>query len=142
MNFNKWNKQAKEFYKGAQFYREQGSWNLAAFCMHQAFESGFISLISSVLGYKINVHNLSRMLQITLMVTDELKLVFKLDTEKGVQLFELLRAVYSNARYSSSFALEQSTIEELAEMVPAFLNASEKVYQDFSILWNNLKKSE
>lgn len=131
LNYKKWSGQADEFWLGAQYYQERKIFNLAAFCMHQAIESGFIALISSVLGYKLHVHNLSRMLRITLMFTDEIKQVFKLDTENGVQLFELLREAYSKTRYSSSYQMDEAIINNLSEIIPAFLGTAEKVYTDF-----------
>ncbi|TFF38502.1 HEPN domain-containing protein [Mucilaginibacter psychrotolerans] len=131
LDYKKWSSQANEFWLGAQYYQERKIYNLAAFCMHQAIESGFIALISSVLGYKLHVHNLSRMLRITLMFTDEIKQVFRLDTQEGVQLFELLREAYSKTRYSSSYQLDKAVVDSLTKIIPEFLGTAEKVYKDF-----------
>jgi hypothetical protein len=62
IDFTEWNVQSEDFLRGAQYYKELKSYNLAAFSLRQAVESIFMGAIKSALGYKINVHNLPRTL--------------------------------------------------------------------------------
>jgi HEPN domain-containing protein len=131
LDFTKWNVQAQDFLRGARYYNELKSYNLAAFSLHQAVESIFIGTIKAVLGYKINVHNLPRMLRISLMFTEEFKDALQLDTENGSKLFEALRTAYTNARYVSNYEVDEETVNALDGLAVKLLKAGQKVYEEF-----------
>ncbi|MBD1365364.1 HEPN domain-containing protein [Mucilaginibacter sp. ZT4R22] len=131
LDFTKWNVQAQDFLRGARYYKEVKNYNLAAFSLHQAVESVFIGVIKAVLGYKINVHNLPRMLRISLMFTEEFNEVLQLDTEKGRHLFEVLRSAYTNARYVSNYEVDEDTINALDGLAVKLLKAGQSVYDKF-----------
>ncbi|WP_162276937.1 HEPN domain-containing protein [Mucilaginibacter pedocola] len=131
LDFTKWNVQAHDFLRGARYYREVKNYNLAAFSLHQAVESIFIGAIKAVLGYKLNVHNLPRMLRITLMFTEEFKDVLQLDTEEGSKLFEALRSAYTNARYVSKYGVDEEIINALDELAVKLLKTGQSVYDKF-----------
>jgi HEPN domain-containing protein len=137
LDFTKWNVQAQDFLRGARYYKELKSYNLAAFSLHQAVESVFIGIIKSVLGYKINVHNLPRMLRISLMFTEEFRNALQLDTEDGSKLFEALRSAYTNARYVSNYEVDAETVNALDGLAVKLLNAGKKVYEEFEQQFEN-----
>jgi hypothetical protein len=68
------------------------------------------------------MHNLSRLLRLTLLFSDELKNVFDLNTTEGVQIFTLLQNSYSQSRYNSSFEPDEESVRILAQRVNLFYN--------------------
>ncbi len=130
-NWNRWGNQGNDFIKGAERYIEDANYNLALFCLHQAAESSLIGIITAVLGYRTNGHSLARKIKITLLFTDEIKNVLKLDTLEGVRLFTLLQSGYAEARYKSDFRADEESVKVLKEMVGFLLEKIEQVYQEF-----------
>ncbi|WP_462266474.1 HEPN domain-containing protein [Mucilaginibacter sp.] len=117
--------------KGAVRYMEDGNYSLAVFSLHQAAESSLIGIIKAILGYRLSVHNLARMIKITLLFSDDIKKVLQLDTTEGVQQFNLLQAAYSEARYKSEFKPDQQSVMILKVRVNLLLDTIEQVYQQF-----------
>ncbi len=110
---------------------EDGNYSLAVFSLHQAAESSLIGIIKAILGYRLSVHNLARMIKITLLFSDDIKKVLQLDTTEGVQQFNLLQAAYSEARYKSEFKPDQQSVMILKVRVNLLLDTIEQVYQQF-----------
>ncbi|MCD8741968.1 hypothetical protein LT679_15240 [Mucilaginibacter roseus] len=67
-DWNRWGIQGKEFMKGVVRYIEDNNYTLALFSLHQATESSLIGIIRAVLGYRITVHNLSKMIKMTFAI--------------------------------------------------------------------------
>jgi len=101
---------------------------LAALSLHQSAENALIAIIRAVLGYKLNVHNLSRMLRITEMFTDELVKVFELSTLEGAQSFTLLQSAYNDARFSDGFMPDEESVKQILRTVRQFVEVAETVY--------------
>ena len=131
-HWERWGKQGNEFLKGVEIYRADENYRLAAFLLHQAVESILKGIIQAVLGYRVQMHNLSRLLRLTLLFTDDLIKVFELDTEEGVQLFSLLQKSYSQSRYNNVFEPDQESVKLLAWRVGGFYKVAEKIYQQYS----------
>ncbi|RXK85315.1 HEPN domain-containing protein [Filimonas effusa] len=49
------------FYKGAEYYKGAGNWELEAFLLHQAVEQTALALVKAVTGYRPLSHNISRL---------------------------------------------------------------------------------
>jgi HEPN domain-containing protein len=130
-NWKRWGEQGREFYKGAKQYQQDKNYKLAAFLLHQAAESTLIALIKVGLGYRTTTHSLSRMLKITLLSTDDIKNLFKLDTEEGVQTYNLLQSAYSYARYKEDFNPDEASINVLMGTVDTLLRTAEIIYLKF-----------
>jgi HEPN domain-containing protein len=130
-NWERWGKQGNEFLKGAELYRADNNFRLAAFLLHQSVESILKAIIQAVIGYRIQMHNLSRLLRLTLLFTDELKDVFELNTMEGAQLYQLLQNAYSQSRYSSSFDPDGDSVRILSKQVTKLNQAAERVYQQY-----------
>jgi hypothetical protein len=90
-NWERWGKQGNEFLRGAELYRADDNFRLAAFLLHQSVESVLKASIQAVIGYTVQMHNLSGLLRLTLLFTDELKEVFELNSTDGAQLYQLLQ---------------------------------------------------
>jgi HEPN domain-containing protein len=130
-NWERWGKQGNEFLKGAELYRADNNFRLAEFLLHQSVESVLKAIIQAVIGYRVQMHNLSRLLRLTLLFTDELKEVFELNTIEGAQLYQLLQNAYSQSRYSSSFDPDENSVNILSKQVTRFNQVAERVYQQY-----------
>lgn len=131
VDWERWGVQGKEFMKGAKYYIDNGNYTLGAFMLHQAAESALIAIIKAVTGYRFSAHNLSRMIRMTLLFTEELKNVFELNTTEGSQVFNLLQVAYSEARYRGSFVADEELVRQLLPKVELFLATTQAVYEAF-----------
>jgi HEPN domain-containing protein len=130
-HWRRWGLQGNEFLKGAEWYAVKGNYKLAAFLLHQSVESILKSVIQVILGYRVQIHNLSRLLRLTLLFTDAFKDVFKLDTTEGCQIFTLLQSSYSQSRYKNEFDPEKESIQILIEQVTMLFGTAEVVYKQY-----------
>ncbi len=99
--------------------------------MHQSVESVLKATIQAIIGYRVQMHNLSRLLRLTLLFTDELKAVFKLNTVEGAQLYQLLQDAYSQSRYSGSFDPDGDSVSILSKQVAKLNAVAESVYRQY-----------
>ncbi len=127
-HWNLWGKQGEELLQGAVFFQESANHRQAAFLLHKATETMLKGIIQAILGYRIQMHNISRLLRLTLLFTDSLKAVFELNTETGVQEFTFLKSSYAQAHYSDSFAPDQSIIAVLLGKVRQLYEQAQTVY--------------
>jgi HEPN domain-containing protein len=130
-NWERWGKQGSEFLRGAELYRADNNFRLAAFLLHQSVECVLKAIIQAVIGYRVQMHNLSRLLRLTLLFTDELKEVFELNTTEGAQIYQLLQNAYSQSRYSSSFDPDEDSVRTLSKQVTKLNQVAERVYQQY-----------
>jgi HEPN domain-containing protein len=130
-NWERWGKQGSEFLRGAELYRADNNFRLAAFLLHQSVESVLKAIIQAVIGYRVQMHNLSRLLRLTLLFTDELKDVFELNTTEGAQLYQLLQNAYSQSRYNSSFDPDGDSVRILSKQVTKFNKVAERIYKQY-----------
>jgi HEPN domain-containing protein len=131
-HWERWGIQGKEFLSGAETYRLQGNYRLAALLLHQSAESTLKAIIQVILGYRIQMHNLSRMLKLTLLFTDELKAVLQLDTAEGKEEFILLQSSYKQSRYKNEFNPDGKCILNLSKTIRRLLATSEALYTQFT----------
>lgn len=130
-NWERWGLQGKAFLRGAEFYRADNNFRLAAFLLHQSVESALKAIIQAIIGYRVQMHNLSRLLRLTLLFTDELKEVFELNTTEGAQLYTLLQNAYSQSRYNSSFDPDEESVRILSKQVAKFNHTAERIYNQY-----------
>jgi HEPN domain-containing protein len=133
-NWERWRKQAKEFLLGAEYYLSVEAYSAALFSLHQCAEDTLIAIVRSVLGYKINSHNLLRLLRVTQFFTNDLTAVFQIDTEQGKRNFNILKEAYINVRYRDSYAPDSSLLDILYPMVAKLLSTAEHIHQQFLLL--------
>lgn len=130
-HWERWGKQGKDFLAGARFYLSKGNYRLAAFLLHQTVESTLKAIIHAILGYRVQMHNLSRLLRLSLLITDELQNEFKLNTASGAEHFALLQNAYSQSRYSSNFDPDKVSVGALSETVGHFYAMAEEIQRQF-----------
>jgi HEPN domain-containing protein len=130
-NWERWRKQAKEFLLGAEYYLSVKAYSAALFSLHQCTEDVLIAIIRSVLGYKINSHNLLRLLRVTQFFTNDLTSVFQIDTDQGKKNFTVLKDAYINVRYRDTYSPDSSSLDILYPVVTSLLSTAEEVHTQF-----------
>lgn len=130
-NWERWRKQAKEFLLGAEYYLSVEANSAALFSLHQCAEDILIAIVRSVLGYKINSHNLLRLLRVTQFFTNDLASVFQIDTEPGKKNFNVLKDAYINVRYRDSYSPDRSSLDTLYPVVKNLLTTAEQIHHQF-----------
>ena len=129
-NWARWGSQGKNFLDAALNSIDEGNYSLSVFLMHQAAESSLSAIIRVNLDYRIAIHNLARMIRISLIFTNDLKEVFDLGSTEDVQLFELLQTAYSAARYKDDFNPDQKLVKELSDKVCLLYMTAEQIYNE------------
>ncbi|OIQ66840.1 HEPN domain protein [mine drainage metagenome] len=130
-NWERWGLQGMDFLKGAERYITYNNFRLAAFLLHQSVESVLKGIIQAVIGYRVQMHNISRLLSLSLLFTDELKNVFELNTAEGAKIFALLQNAYSQSRYNSTFDPDEESVRILLTLVKKLNHLAERIYKQF-----------
>lgn len=131
-HWQRWGTQGKAFLKGAESYYSEDNYNLAAFLLHQSVESVLKSIIQAIIGYRVQIHNLSRLFLLTLLFTDALQNVFELGTEGNDKAYTLLRGSYADARYNNDFEVDKETVEDLIAKTKALIDTAERIYDQYT----------
>jgi HEPN domain-containing protein len=130
-NWERWRKQAKEFLLGAEYYLSVEAYSAALFSLHQCAEDILIAIVRSVLGYKINSHNLLRLLRVTQFFTNDLTSVFQIDTDQGKRNFNILKEAYINVRYRDCYSPDRSSLDILYPVITNLLATAEQIHHQF-----------
>ncbi|MCD8739690.1 HEPN domain-containing protein [Mucilaginibacter roseus] len=126
--WKRWGKQGKDFLDTALHSYDEGNYGLSLFLMHQAVESALSAIIWINLGYRLSIHNLERMLRLTLMFTDDLRGIFEIGPGKDAGLFDLLQSSYTSARYKDDFNADSEMVKALSDMVCKLFITAEGFY--------------
>jgi HEPN domain-containing protein len=103
-------------------YHENG-----VFMLHQAVEQACISLIKVHMGYRIDLHNLTRLLHLCRCFSEKPAELFLADDSESIRLFKILRESYGNARYAEDFKINEADAIAILEKVDAFVNLAENL---------------
>lgn len=123
-----WYNTAIDFITGASFYMDRGNNRLALFSLHQATECILKAINRAIIGYKIDVHNLSRLLTISTLYTKNLIDVFPMEEEEGKLAFDLLKDAYTDSRYKDNYEPDANTVKELYGKVVRLQAEAERLY--------------
>ncbi|MVN92674.1 HEPN domain-containing protein [Mucilaginibacter aquatilis] len=126
--WERWHTMSLEFGAGAEFYLGRGNFRLALFALHQATECVLKGINRAITGYKIEVHNLTRLLTISTLYSESLVEVFPMKDNEGNLEFDLLKGAYSHSRYSDDFEPEEGMVKSLQYQVKRLQQAAETLY--------------
>jgi HEPN domain-containing protein len=129
VRWDRWFGQGKEFLNGAEYYMTIGADNAALFSLHQCTECLLVAIIRAVTGYGINVHNLKKLLDLTLMFTTDIANIFELEKADKLLLFNQLKHAYIDIRYKDTFEVDPGYTAKLYQCIRQLLVVTEKVYQ-------------
>jgi HEPN domain-containing protein/predicted nucleotidyltransferase len=116
-DFSYWFNNANEFLIGFRYDFQRGSYNKAAFELHQVVERLYSGILLVFTRYKPNSHDLEILRKIANSVDTRLISIFPLDTPENKDLFKLLRKAYVDARYKPSYAITHDELSILANRV-------------------------
>jgi len=118
---------AKEFFAGAELFREREQYPLAAFMLHQSAEQALRTILKLGTGYYSCTHNLDRLIRYASMVSYQLPDIFPRKSDKDKQLFKLLQNAYSDSRYTEDYKINIQQLLFLMDKVSGML----RVLDDF-----------
>ncbi|MDN3551579.1 HEPN domain-containing protein [Mucilaginibacter aquaedulcis] len=127
--WRRWGCQGKDFWNAALNAHHDDNNNLAVFLMHQSVESTLNAIIRIILGYRLTIHNLKKLLGLTLLFTDDLINVFDSSSIEDVQLLTLLQDGYSAARYKEDFNTESKAVKALLDKTDKIVRLAENCYE-------------
>jgi HEPN domain-containing protein len=130
---------AKGFLAGARYYQQSGNPELAAFLLHQAAEHSLNALLVPMMGFRLQTHNLRKLLAHCRRFTGALQSIFPEDTDQEIRLFSLLQKAYIHARYNDSFPIGPEEVEILGRRVEALQEEVKGEFEDFLIPTFKLK---
>jgi HEPN domain-containing protein len=129
-DFDRWTRQARDFFYSAEFIGGKRGWNTAAFFLHQATEQCYQAILLAFTGYKPTTHNLDKLRRYTNRFSAELAVLFPLDNEEEEDLFRLLSSGYVSARYKEEFIITEGEVGILVERIRRLLDIAERVCCD------------
>jgi HEPN domain-containing protein len=109
------------FMEGVNACMVKGYFNNAVFMMHQAIEQACIGLIRIFIGYRSDMHNLDRLLKLTLCFSPEPSSMFPRDTDEEKRLFGLFYKCYSEARYKTELHVTKEDAQTLHKQCVDFV---------------------
>jgi len=136
-NWNRWFEQGKDFLSGAEFYISRKSFGSALFSLHQCAECLLTAIVKAVLDYNVGGHNLTKLLDMTEMFTQDIAAIFHLENEEKAKQFDVLKHAYVNVRYKDNYEPDESNIINLYPTIKKMVTVVETVYQKH-LLINNL----
>lgn len=120
---------ANGFLAGAINFYEKKEFSLTAFMLHQSVEHGLNALLVPLLQFRLQTHNLHKLMRFVRRFSWEIFNLFPRDTINETNLFQLLQKAYIHARYKDSFQVSEQEVEALLERVKQLL---QKVTEEFS----------
>jgi len=117
MYFEKWFKNANEFFEHYTFALNKGSNSIAAFQLHQSAERYYMTVLLVYTDYKPKVHDLEKLDRMVCRIDSRFKEVFPRTTNEEKRLFDLLKRAYIDSRYKLDYAIKKEELEWLGERV-------------------------
>lgn len=116
--------------------RNQKFFENGVFSLHQAVEQACITLIKVHMGYRIDLHNIARLIALCGCFSSKPLQVFPANDNDSVRLFQILRDSYGNARYKEDFKIDENDAIMILEHVSAFVELAENLCLEWI---NNLR---
>jgi len=119
---------AKAFLSGAINYKITRDFQLAAFMIHQTVEHGLNALLSPLMGYRMQTHNLNKLFQYARRFSIQFYEIFPRDTDKEIRLYQILHKAYIYGRYKNNFQVAEDILQILIDRSSALLALTEFIF--------------
>lgn len=96
--------------------------NNVIFLLHQAVEQGCRALIRLFTGYRSDIHNISRLLDLCSCFSQEPSILFRRHFSNEKHLFRILSSSYTDNRYKDNYQVVDHEADLLCTQVQAFLD--------------------
>ena len=100
---------------------------VCVFMLHQAMEQACIALIRVHIAYRLEMHNLHRLLRLSLCFSEKPYGFFVTGNVNDDRLFDMLIKSYSQARYKDSFSVDKQDAGLLYDRVSTFLTLAREM---------------
>lgn len=127
---------AKGFLAGAVNFYESREFSLCGFMLHQVVEHGLNSLLQPLMQFRLQTHNLHKLMRISRRLSLEIFNFFPRDTDSEIRLFQLLQKAYIHARYKDTFELKEEDAAILLERIKLLLH---KIAEEFDRIAHSVK---
>ncbi len=128
--FEKWLESANEFFWGYEQYLNKGSFNVAAFNLHQSAERYYMTTLLVYTDYKPKTHDLSGLHIQTCKQNKRFKAIFPQQTEEEIRMFTLLKKAYIDSRYKIGYEIKKEELEYLSGRVEQLRDLTEEVCKE------------
>ena len=128
--FNKWFENAKEFMIDYNNAFTRGSYNQAAFMLHQATERLYASVLLVYTDYKPKSHDLEKLDRQARKIDVRVKTIFPHTTPEEERLFTLLKKAYIDSRYKMDYSISREDLEYLSDRVQKLRDLTELACQE------------
>lgn len=129
--FDIWFNRAIEFETDTENAFKRGSFNKAAFELHQATESLYYATLLVFTGYKPKTHNLFKLRKHAKHLSEDLFLLFPVETNKTEKnLFDLLKRGYIDARYKEEYSISKEELLLLIERIKQMKGIVERICRE------------
>lgn len=115
------------FLSGARECLCKEQYNACLFMLHQAVEQCCLALIRIHLGYRSDIHNLRRLLQLCCCFSPEPMKVFISRAKEDDRLFNILAKNYSKARYADGFLADKKDVQLLYHRIDLFFELTKSM---------------
>ncbi|MCT4644785.1 MAG: HEPN domain-containing protein [Carboxylicivirga sp.] len=116
--FDQWFLSANEFLISFNSNLKRGSFNIAAFELHQATERLYVAILLVFTGYRPKTHSLDALSARVEILDERFKEVFPRNTDEEKNLFRLLHRAYIDARYKmDEYQITKKDLNYLDERV-------------------------
>lgn len=119
-HFEHRSKLADGFLQGAAVCLSEQQYNVCVFMLHQAVEQCCIALVRVYMDYRLEMHNLNRLLHLCICFSDQPLRVFISGDPENDRLFGILVKSYSQSRYHDEFAVVFKDAKQLHDRVVVF----------------------
>ncbi len=121
--FEEWTRSAGTFFRGAKFYRADGSPKEAAFSLHQAAEKFYHAVTLVLTLYSSKTHRLNLLRDRAEELDNRLVGIWPRTNKFERVCFDLVRRAYVEARYSSAYQINAEQLDWLENRVEALQEA-------------------
>ncbi len=125
--FEYWFKMSEEFFADYQNAFSRGSYNKAAFELHQSAEHAYKTILLVFTLYNPNEHFLSILGKECEEYFLELRSLFIRETEEEKERFKLLEYAYIGGRYDPKYKISKEDLEALAKDVKRLLEITKRL---------------
>lgn len=128
--FDKWFKNANDFFEYYRFGVERNSLNTAIFQLHQAAERYLLTIALVFTDYKPKTHDLVDLNKQAGIADPRFKTVFPNKTEEEKRLLILLNKAYIDSRYKLNYTVDPADLQWLSERVQKLQELTEVVCKE------------
>jgi HEPN domain-containing protein len=132
--WQRWQKQALDFLKGAEYYLTIGASEAALYALYQCTECILHAIIRAVLGFRENSHNLERLLSITRMFTGEIYALYDLENSEARGRFKLLKHSYVDVRYNDTYLPDIAVTQVMYHVTERLIQVAANIYDKHRLM--------